>query len=131
MIGKPKQCAGCGDLKTIWKNYLGQKYCKDCWYKKEPIKAPKPKSNKKDVLDGLYSKLRKDFLIANPYCKARLQGCSANATDIHHTKGRGVFYLDKTTWLSVCRSCHNWIELNPLKAKDLEFSKTRLENENK
>lgn len=131
MIPKLKECASCGNLKTIWKNYLGQKYCKDCWYKKEPLKAVKPKSEKKAVLDVLYSKLRKDFLISHPYCQARLQSCSANATDIHHMKGRGAFYLDKTTWLSVCRSCHSWIELNPLQAKELEFSKSRLEDENK
>ena len=64
--------------------------------------------------------------ISNPYCQARLDGCTANSTDVHHMKGRGVFYLDKATWLSVCRTCHDWIEKNPLQAKDMEFSKTRL-----
>lgn len=126
MIAKLKECAACGEQKTIWKNHAGEKYCKDCWYKKEPIKSPKPKSDKKAALDGIYSKLRKEYLTLYPYCQARLDGCTANSTDIHHMKGRGVFYLDKNTWLSVCRTCHEWIERNPLEAKDLEFSKTRL-----
>lgn len=126
MITKLKECAACGDLKTIWKNYAGKKYCKSCWYQKEAIKNIKPVSAKKAVLDGFYSKLRKEYLSLYPYCQAKLDGCTIHSTDIHHIKGRGVFYLDKTTWLSVCRICHNWIEKNPLKAKDLGFSKTRL-----
>lgn len=131
MIGKPKKCSSCGDLKTIWKNYLGEKYCKDCWYKKAPLNFPrastiKTKSSSKDVLDGLYSKLRKEFLTQFPYCQARLANCTANSTDVHHMKGRGAFYLDKSTWLSVCRTCHNWIELNPIQAKEMGFSKSRL-----
>jgi hypothetical protein len=129
---KLKKCAGCGQDKSIWKNYLGEKFCKDCWYKKEPINYPKQKtplkgkSDKRDVLDQLYSKVRKDFLIKNPYCRAKLQGCSAIATDVHHKKGRGLYYLDQNTWLPLCRACHQWIELHPKEAKELGFSDSRL-----
>ena len=33
---------------------------------------------------------------------------------------------DITTWLSVCRTCHNWIELNPIDAQELKFSIKRI-----
>lgn len=129
---KLKKCAGCGEDKSIWKNYLGEKFCKDCWYKKEPINHPKQKqplkgkSDKRNVLDQLYSKLRKEFLTKNPYCQAKLQGCSAIATDVHHMKGRGVYYLDQSTWIGLCRACHQYIELHPKEAKELGFSDERL-----
>ena len=132
MIAKQKQCVGCGELKTIWKNHLGQKYCKDCWYKESPANFPKQKSplkgksEKQSVLDTLYSKLRKEYLTKKPYCYAKLQGCSSIATDIHHTKGRGAYYLQADTWIGLCRSCHQWIELHPKEAKDMGFSDTRL-----
>lgn len=115
---KLKKCAGCGEDKSIWKNYLGEKFCKDCWYKKEPINHPKQKqplkgkSDKRNVLDQLYSKLRKEFLTKTPYCHAKLQGCSAIATDIHHLysgKDRNKYYLQIDTWKAVCRNCHNYI----------------------
>lgn len=38
----------------------------------------------------------------------------------------GDNYLKMGTWLSVCRSCHAWIETNPLEAKELGFSESRL-----
>lgn len=137
MIGKPKQCAACGELKSIWKNHLGEKYCKDCWYKKAPVSFPKqrtpinPKSDKKAVEDKIYSKLRKLFLERYPYCQARLDGCTAVSTDVHHKKGRGEEYLNQDTWLSTCRTCHDWIEKHPIEAKELGFSINRLvKNEN-
>jgi transposase len=135
MISKPKQCAGCGDQKPIWKNHMGEKYCKDCWYKKAPVKFPtqkkliNPKSDKQAVLDQLYTKLRVAFLTKYPYCQARLDDCTAISTDVHHKKGRGQHYLEQETWLSVCRTCHDWIEKHPVEAKELGFSINRLVKE--
>jgi hypothetical protein len=131
---KLKKCAGCGEDKSIWKNYLGEKFCKDCWYKKEPISHPKQKtplkgkSDKRNVLDQLYSKLRKEFLIKNPYCQAKLQGCSAIATDVHHKKGRGSYYLDQNTWIGLCRACHQWITDHNSDAIKMGLSVSRLNN---
>lgn len=73
-----------------------------------------------------YSELRKLFLSKKPMCEAKIHNCTLKSTDIHHKKGRGEYYLDTTTWLSVCRSCHDWIEDNPEDAKELGFSENRL-----
>jgi hypothetical protein len=129
---KLKQCAGCGEMRPIWKNDAGHRYCKNCWFKKEPPKFESksrvlnPKSPKRAVLDQLYARLRLEFLTEHPFCKAHLNGCTVKSTDIHHKKGRGKHYLEKQTWLSVCRNCHDWIEKHPIEAKDLGFSMSRL-----
>ena len=34
-------------------------------------------------------------------------------------------YLDTSTWLPVCRNCHNWIENNPTESYELGFSGSR------
>ena len=135
MIAKPKQCSGCSEMKVIWKNDQGEKYCKSCWYKKTPPKFPQQsmllpaKSKKRAVLDQLYSVSRQQFLARNPFCNARLDGCTANATDIHHKAGRSKNYLDVLTWLPVCRTCHQWIELHPLEAKKMGLSISRIQDE--
>jgi len=41
-------------------------------------------------------------------------------------KGRGKYHLDTTTWLSVCRSCHMWIEENPDAAEQFGYTLSRL-----
>ena len=40
--------------------------------------------------------------------------------------GRGENHLRIATWLPVCRTCHTWIELHPIEAKELNLSETRL-----
>jgi hypothetical protein len=57
-----------------------------------------------------YSKLRKTWLAEHPMCQAK-----------------GKYLLDVSTWLSVCRNCHNWIEVNPQDAKELGFSISRID----
>ena len=77
-----------------------------------------------------YKKKRNLFLTENPNCQARLPGCTLKSTDVHHKKGRGKYLLDTSTWLSCCRKCHTWIELNPLMAKELGFSLNRTHDKN-
>ena len=72
-----------------------------------------------------YSKIRKVYLTKHPVCHAKIHQCSLHATDVHHKKGRGKYHLDTTTWLPVCRNCHNWIETNPADAIELGFSDSR------
>lgn len=74
----------------------------------------------------LYSKLRKKWLVDNQMCQAKIHKCSLKSTDVHHMKGRGKYLLNTDTWLSVCRSCHNWIETHPEEAKELGFSLSKL-----
>jgi len=136
---KKKLCNGCEEMKMIWKNHKGERYCKQCWLKRcaqnkhndsKPTNhnnAPHRINKQKKKNDYTYSKLRKEFLKNNDLCEAHITGiCTIKATDIHHMKGRGVYYLKQSTWLPVCRSCHIWIEEQPKKAKELGFSENRL-----
>jgi hypothetical protein len=134
---KLKKCAGCNLDKVIWKNSEGKKYCKDCWHSQEIIKSPsnkrpiKPKSDKKDVLDVLYSKMRREFLNEpqNSTCRAKLPGCMGQFKEnltVHHTKGRGLYYLDRSTWIPLCLSCHEWVETHPKEAREMNLSQSKL-----
>ena len=133
---KLKKCDGCSEVTTIWKKEGTQKFCRHCWSKQfkglSSIKKPtakkplSPRSSKQVKLDALYSILRKSYMERYPFCLAKLPGCSINATDIHHKMGRtGKLYLDETEFLSVCRTCHGWIETHPTEAKLLNLSKSR------
>lgn len=126
MVGK-KMCAGCNNMSYIYKNISGKKYCKSCAYKIAPPVKIKKVSEKKKKQDDEYSKLRKIYLDAHPFCEAKLPGCTGDATDIHHLAGRiGEKYLDVTNFIALCRSCHSYIEIHPKEAKELGFSKNRL-----
>lgn len=125
---KLKKCAGCNELKHIWKSHKKDKYCKECWYIIEKPKSISPVSKKRRVEMDTYSKLREAFLDIKPHCEAKLVGCTGKSIDIHHKAGRvGENYLKIGTWLAVCRSCHRWIEDNPEAAKELNLSQSRLD----
>ena len=124
---KLKKCTGCNELKHIWKSHGKDKYCQPCWYSMEKPKSIAPVSKKRQVAMDEYSKRRQLFFITNPICKAKLVGCTGPATDVHHKAGRvGENYLKISTWLALCRSCHRWVEDNPIEAKELGFSESRL-----
>lgn len=123
---KLKMCAGCNELKHIWKSHKKDKFCKECWYKQEPPKKLAPVSKKmKETMDE-YTKKRVAFLALNPSCQAALVGCTRIATDVHHKAGRGANHNNINTWFAVCRSCHKWIEENPAEAKELGYSESRI-----
>lgn len=125
---KLKKCAGCNELKHIWKSHGKDKYCQACWYSIEKPKSISPVSKKRRVEMDKYSALREAFLVAKPMCEAHLVGCTGKSTEVHHTKGRvGDNYLKIGTWLAVCRACHSHIELHPGEAKDLGLSQSRLD----
>ena len=123
---KLKMCAGCNQPKYIWKSHGKEKYCKACWYNIDKPKKIAPISKKMKVQLDDYSKLRLAFFVIHAICKAKLQGCSGVATDIHHKAGRGENLLKINTWLPVCRSCHSYIETHPDEAKELGLSESRL-----
>lgn len=124
---KLKKCAGCNELKHIWKSHGKEKYCQQCWYSIEKPKSISPVSAKRRGEMDEYSKKRLAFLTLHSNCQAKLVGCSGKATDVHHKAGRvGDDYLNMNKWLAVCRSCHGWITDNSNEAIELGLSDSRL-----
>ena len=133
---KKKKCSGCGELTVIWKSEGREKYCKQCWSchktsgvrqtsakKRTPLS---PRSPKQKRIEAAYNVLRKSYLDKHNMCEAHLADCTTYATDVHHKAGRGEHMLDQSTYMAVCRSCHQWIELHPNEAKEKGFSVERL-----
>jgi hypothetical protein len=124
---KLKKCDSCDLLRVIWKSQARKKYCKDCWHKIQPAKPINKISSKLKSELSDYSKKRIDFLKRNPLCQASIVfDCTKQATEIHHKQGRGLNLLVEDTWLAVCRTCHQYIEINPNVAKEKGLSKNRL-----
>lgn len=131
-IGKCIDCPpGSPDVPLI----AGRCYALHYWKHRKTLKPQKQMKRKavKKISDKMlgkvdkYKVLRISFLKENPICFAKLQGCTKEATDIHHTMGRtGDLFLDYSTWIGVCRHCHTWIETHPNEAKELGLSASRL-----
>ena len=126
---KLKICTECDNEKVIWKA-VGKtdKYCKECWYRiKKPKGINKIKPSNFLKLDD-YSKKRVAFLALHNHCKAKLVTCTGLASEIHHSKGRiSENFLCIDTWVPICRNCHDYLENNPLIAKELGLSSSRLQ----
>lgn len=95
--------------------------------KQKKLRKPVRKVSKKRAKENRkYSVLRKQFL-EDKMCEAGLEGCTEVADQVHHMSGRvGKNFLDTSTWLGVCPSCHKQIEERPAMAKQLNLSKSRL-----
>lgn len=92
--------------------------------KRKPINQV---SAKREIINEEYFKLVEQFKHDNPYCAAKINSyCTKTTDDPHHSKGRGKFFLDVTTWIPVCRSCHIFITNNPQIAMDKGLSFSRL-----
>lgn len=57
-----------------------------------------------------YPKKKKKFLEHKMICELRFEGCTQNATDVHHVSLSAKNFLNEDTWLSACRSCHSFCE---------------------
>lgn len=88
----------------------------------------RPYSKKRQKENRKYSALRKQFLEDRPVCEAKLEGCTGEASEVHHQAGRGKNLLKTDTWLAVCRNCHQEITDNSKIAIELGLSKSRLTN---
>jgi cytochrome c553 len=132
---KVKICDICGQEKPIWKSSGtgGLKYCKSCWSchsskdnTQKPTKPIPRVSAKRAKKDAEYSKLRQRYLTEHPLCMIKVNGCGHGATDVHHKfsgSNRDTYYLVQSTWLAVCRACHNWVHMEPKLARKLGFLK--------
>lgn len=136
MKSKLKTCDGCQKETVIWKNHEGFKYCKYCWSCQKAINSDssqKPTdykipqvSSKRKKKDAEYSKLRQRYLTENPLCMIKVKGCTHFATDVHHTfngANRDAFYLVQSTWMSLCRNCHDWVHLHSKEAREMGWLK--------
>jgi len=131
LITKKKICDGCNTEQFIYKNKMiddvRHRLCKDCNFrtdlKLQPSKGQiKKKSDKQILIDKVYKVKHKLFMIENPYCQAKLKGCTGVATEVHHIKGRGIHTNDVSTWCSVCRECHHTIHhVSPELARELNL----------
>ena len=134
MIQKKKICFSCQTEQFIWKRHEGNPICKKCWstHKSKNILKPTVRkeiprvSKKKAKQDIEYLKLRLEFLNKNNLCQVRFPGCTNFATDVHHVKGgeeRSTTYLDVSTYMAVCRTCHSRIHLKSEEARELGYLK--------
>tara|TARA_B100001093_G_scaffold504253_1_gene559790 strand:- start:25 stop:312 length:288 start_codon:yes stop_codon:yes gene_type:complete len=93
--------------------------------KRTPLKRKTPLrrvSKARREASKIYLTLRQSFLADLPLCEV----CEKEkSTDVHHKKGRGKYYLDVDTWLSVCRKCHDRIHVNPSWARENGFIEDR------
>lgn len=105
-----------------------------CYYHRskadKALKSLKPISNKSEVQKGrdkVYNTINAAFKAEHPLCQAQLEGCQKLTVDTHHKKGKvGQLLTDKKYFLACCRHCHTFIENNPVLAKALGLSISRL-----
>lgn len=104
---------------------------------RKPLKRttkPRPTSPKRQRESREYSKKRKAFLASKRFCEGKrfvgvcsenfvgqaIHSCFNRPQDVHHKAGRlGGNFLNESTWLPVCRTCHDWIHAHPKEARAL------------
>lgn len=134
-----KTCDECGG-KHYAKGFCKLHYRMPSQINPKPIKSNKPlqstktinpipkQSDKEKKRQGLYTAVRKVYLLSHPNCEAQLEGCTLKATEIHHQKGRiGDLLNNMNFFIALCHSCHEWCEQHPKQAKELGFSLNRLD----
>ena len=92
--------------------------------KRSPISKVSAKRMK---LNSQYLRLRLKFLAERSTCEAKVKCLGAQATEVHHLRGRGEYFLRVDTWLPVCSNCHHWCHDNDAEARDKGLLLSRLE----
>ena len=105
--------------------------CKWCYNRKgkgkKVLDPVKKESLKQAAVNRAYRLTAAAFKADHPICEAHLPGCTKVTEDVHHVAGRvGANMLDEAKFLAVCRACHRIIEENPVMAKALGLSISRL-----
>lgn len=127
---KTGECAICANGKSVplIKNLCQSHYWqsrrkdspKEVKIQQKPIRKV---SHKRAKQVAIYLKVRLEKLNEQPDCEV----CGHPAIEIHHKKGKIEELLyDKSNLLSVCRLCHQRIELNPEWAIKNGYSVERL-----
>jgi len=74
-----------------------------------------------------YRLIAKQNLEENPLCQLKVHpDCQYFADQNQHTKGRGIYLLDKSTLLTACTPCHRFINEHPALALELNLASSRL-----
>ena len=140
---KLKTCSFCKEDKLLWKS--SPKACKTCWAKyksSESSSSPKPYnlqqkdesvlkriksvSDKKLIELAEYRIVRDIYLKDHPICE--FYTCDCREVELHHAKGRvGSLLTDIRYFKSLCREHHIFIEKNPVLAKEMGLSLSRLD----
>lgn len=95
-----------------------------------PVKRIKSVSGNQVLMNRLYLRERANFMLKHEVCQCGIPGCTIKSTDIHHKAGRvGKNLYDPENFLAVCRNCHNYIEMNPLWAKETGYSLSRIKKD--
>lgn len=89
-------------------------------------KQIKKVSTRQQKLNAAYKVLRDQFMKKHPTCQARLAHCTGVSTECHHSRGRGEYLLDDSTFFALCGNCHRYLETHPEISKALGFTKSRL-----
>lgn len=90
---------------------------------KPPIAKQSPKRKKEQKV---YVRIVKRKLKENELCQVKAEGCKGKATGLHHPLKRSpATWLNESELIPCCDPCNLWIELNPEKAIELGFSKSK------
>ena len=112
-----------GCKNRVW----GKGYCQSHQYLRPDYKRPqrKPFSDKRTEINKEYYAQSREFIKEHPNCVVTAPGCAGKSKDVHHLRGRGRFLLDKSTWLAVCRNCHEKIERDDKWARENGYKKSK------
>lgn len=87
----------------------------------------KPKSKRLAKEGKLYTQLARKFLEENCYCQCAAKGCTGHATQVHHKKGRGIWFLIVKYFMAVCDNCHKHIHNNDKESRENGWLLDRIE----
>ncbi len=117
----------CSNFGKILEGSTGHTSACNRLQRKAATEAAKPPKKKKPIAKVgkkmkaallTYSKRRRHHLNEYPECQLKLDGCTKEATQIHHTAGRiGSLLTNKRHFKSACGSCHRQLH-DKLSAKE-------------
>lgn len=91
---------------------------------KKEVKTIRKVAPKRAKEIAQYIKVKLEYLNEHPFCES----CGKSATDLHHMKGRlGKDIYDKRYFKALCRTCHDLTETQPLEARKLGLSISKLQ----
>lgn len=108
--------------------------CYSTWYQQRRKKRlaqadPKKRSELRKTSDQchllkvVYKILCTELKSLHRECEANLLGCTKNANEIHHCKGRrGILLIMSVHFKFICSSCHRWITDHSREAKEMGLS---------